>query len=169
MAWQNIQDNTYRMIILLQQRYTSIVSGWNSWKKLAAPSFDLGTSGLWALRAIPAAPCCCCTTPGCVATITCISINELHPRLSPDLLQLLPMLCHADFFAQRAHVQADSEAQRLTRSLWSFLTPRAPLWVPSPLLWFRQPMWRCNSVYRAMLPRIVYSRRPMDKDKVRKS
>jgi hypothetical protein len=27
-------------------------------KKVAAPRFDRGTSGLWALRAIPAAPCC---------------------------------------------------------------------------------------------------------------
>ena len=26
--------------------------------KVAAPRFDRGTSGLWALRAIPAAPCC---------------------------------------------------------------------------------------------------------------
>jgi hypothetical protein len=35
-------------------------------KKLAAPRFDRGTSGLWALRAIPAAPCCSWTLSICV-------------------------------------------------------------------------------------------------------
>jgi hypothetical protein len=50
-------------------------------RKVAAPRFDRGTSGLWALRAIPAAPCCSTTI---IATVLLFVSQKLVINNGPS-------------------------------------------------------------------------------------